>query len=396
MKESHLKVKGFAAFVIAAVCLISFCNFFHQMCHAENKEFWGDEIYSLKRTVHEFSYLGLIGKAAILTEANPAPLDYIFTKGLKDIKQAVGSFGVSDKVYYRLWANFAMVFCGFLVICLFARNILHSSTLNSIKMFQLLLLIFLPFVYLYRPLTYHYAAEMRPYSLWFALWFICIGICSLPRVNKFILALCLSLLAMTMVGSVFQILAVGIAYFAVRWRQDGGKQAGMDSLQVFIVPVLLVVFYAYPAAYGHRAHDPWVVSWHQFYELWSHEAIIVPMLLASIGLLYQAKQAQSMIIGPLAVLIVFLMGPLIVLTTLSRGYFFTERQYIYYDAHRAVFWLSLINLLPFYLEKIKDQKKRVLAMAVIFALCVPFVFPKKTMSHIQEVMRDAVSKHFLI
>jgi len=80
-----------------------------------------------------------------------------------------------------------------------------------------------------------------------------------------------------------------------------------------------------------------------------------------------------------------LMGPLIFLATTGRGYFFTERQYIYYDAHRAVFWLSLINVLPFYLEKVKDRKKQALAMAVILALSVLYVFPKKTIFYIKTV-----------
>ncbi len=389
-----MKSKLFATFVIAAVFLIGVCNFIDQMHHADTKEFWLDEKFALKNTVQGNTYLGLLGKGAVLSEANAAPLDYLFTKMLNDVKQAVGSFGVSDKVYYRLWANFVMVLGGFVIVCLFARDILRSPSSNPVRIFQLLLLLFLPFVYLYRPMTYHYAAEVRPYALWFALWFISIGVCSLTRTSKFILALCLSLLAMTMVGSVFQILSVGIAYFALRWQQNGWKQAMKDSFQVFTVPLFLVVFYAFPAAYGDRAYEPRAVAWHRFYEWWGHEAIIIPMLLAAIVSLYLSKRTQPMIIGPLAVLIVFLMGPVIFMITLGRGYFFTERQYIYYDAHRAVFWLSLINILPFYLEKIKDPKKQVIVMAVIFALWVPFVFPKKTMFHIQTVVRNTVAVFF--
>ncbi len=342
MRECYLK--SFAAFVIVAVFLIGLCNFINQMYHADTKEFWLDETWGMKSTIQGNTYLGLLGKVAVRSEANAAPLDYLFTKMLDDVKQAVGRFGVSDKVYYRLWANFVMVFSGFVIVCLFARDILRSPSPNPIRMFQLLLLLFLPFLYLYRPMTYHYAAEVRPYALWFALWFISIGLCSLTRTSKSILALCLSLLAMTMVGGVFQILSVGIAYFAVRWRQNGWKQAMRDCSQVFTVPLFLVVFYAYPAAYGHRAYEPGAVAWHRFYELWGHEAIIIPMLFVSITSLYLSKRTQPMIIGPLAVLIVFLMGPVIFMTTLGRGYFFTERQYIYYDAHRAIFWLSLTVL----------------------------------------------------
>lgn len=392
MREST--VKGFAAFVIAVVFLMAFCNFINQMHHADTKEFWLDEQFGLKSTVQRNTYLGLLGKGALRTEANAAPLDYFFIKMLDDMKQTVGSFGVSDKVYYRLWANFVMVLCGFVVVCLLARDILRSPSSNPIRAFQLLLLMFLPLVYLYRPMTYHYAAEARPYALWFALWFISIGVCSLTQTNKLILALCLSLLAMTMVGSIFQILSVGMAYFAVRWQQNGWEQAMRDCSQVFTVPLFLSIFYAYPAAYGHRAYEPWVASWRHFCELWGHHAIIVPMLLATIVSLYSSKRTQPMIIGPLAVLIVFLMGPAIFLMTLGRGYFFTERQYIYYDVHRAVFWLSLINVLPFYLEKIKDPKKQAIAMTVIFALWVPFVFPKKTISHIQAVIRNTVPQRF--
>jgi len=381
-------VKGFAFFVVTVVFLFGVCNFINQMHHADNKEFWLDEKYSMKSTIQGNSYLGLLGKAAIRSESNAAPLDYLFTKILVDMKQEVRSFGLSDKEYYRLWANFVMILGGLVVVCLFTRDILRSPFSGQIRIFQLLLLMFLPLLYLYRPMTYHYQAEVRPYALWFALWLISIGICSLARTSKIILAVCLSLLAMTMVGSVFQILAVGIAYFVIQWLQNGWKQAMRDFFQVFTVPLFLVVFYAYPAAYGHRSDEPWAVVWHQFYELWGHEAIIIPLLIVSIGSLYLSKRTQPMIIGPLAVLIVFLMGPLILLITLGRGYFFTERQYIYYDAHRAVFWLSLINILPFYLEKIKDHKKQIMAMALILALGLPFVFPKKTTLDMQKVIRN--------
>jgi len=384
-------LKSFSAFVIVTVILMAFCNFINQMYRADSKDFWGDETYSLKNTVQGITYLGLLGKGAGRTEANAAPLDYLFTKMLDDMKQGVGSFGVSDKVYYRLWANFVMVFSGFVVICLFVRDIRYSPSSDLVRMFQLLLLMFLPFVYLYRPMTYHYAAEVRPYALWFALWFITIAVCSLTHKAKFILALCLSLLAMTMVGSVFQILSVGIAYFALRWQQNGWKQAIMDCSQVLIVPVFLVVYYAYPASYGHRNDEPWADAWHRFFILWGHEAIIIPMLLVAIGSLCLSKRTLPMTTGPLAVLIVFLMGPLIFWATLSRGYFFTERQYIYYDAHRAVFWLGLINILPFYLEKLKVPKKQLLAMAVIFALSIPYVFPKKTISMTQVVLQRTMA-----
>jgi len=355
MKDPFLKF--FAAFVIVAVFIFGICNFINQMHHAQGKEFWGDETFSLKNTVQGISYSGLIAKEAVRSEANAAPLDYLFTKVFDDIKPAVKSFGLSDKVYYRLWANFVMVFCGFLVICWFVKDILRSSSSNLVRTYQLILLLCLPLLYLYRPMTYHYAAEVRPYSLWFALWFISIGVCSRIHTRKFILSLCLSLMAMTMVGSVFQIISMGIAFFAVRWLQNGWKEALRDSLLVFTVPLILVVFYAYPAAYGNRAEEPWPVSWHRFQELWGHEAIIIPLLLFSIISLYQSKQTQSMIIGPLAVLIVFLMGPLILMMTLGRGYFFTERQYIYYDAHRAVFLVKSDQCLAILFGKDKGPQE---------------------------------------
>jgi hypothetical protein len=380
----------FAAFVIVVVFLIGLCNFINQMHHADHKEFWLDEKFSLKNTIQNNTYLGLLGKADVRSEANTAPLDYIATKILDDIKRPVNAFGLSDKIYYRLWANFVMVFSGFLIVCLFVREILRSPVSNSVRIFQLILLLFLPFVYLYRPMTYYYAAEVRPYALWFALWFLCIGICSMPRSNKFILTVCLSLLAMTMVGSIFQLLALAIAYAVVQCLQHGWKQALKDSFQVFTIPLFVVVFYAYPAAYGDRSSVPPSVAWYHFYDLWGHEAIVIPMLLVTITSLYLSKRTQPMIIGSLAVLIVFLMGPLICGITLGRGYFFTERQYIYYDANRAIFWLGLINMMPFYLEKIKDHKKQILVMAIIVALSIPFVFLKKTIIYIREVYRGCM------
>ena len=112
------------------------------------------------------------------------------------------------------------------------------------------------------------------------------------------------------------------------------------------------------------------------------------MLLFTIISLYQSKRTRTQIIGPLAVLIVFLLGPAICAITLGRGYFITERQYIYYDAHRAVFWLSLINVLPFYLEKIKGKRRQIIAMVILLALWTPFIFSKKALNHIRTVIHN--------
>ena len=70
----------------------------------------------------------------------------------------------------------------------------------------------------------------------------------------------------------------------------------------------------------------------------------------------------------------------------KEGYFVTERQYIYYDADRAIFWLGLINVLPFYFDKIKDQRKQLLVMLLVLACWLPYVFPKKTIDHIRQVV----------
>ena len=372
-----------SAFVLVAVFVVSLCNFLNQMCLADKKAFWLDENYGLHSTIQGNTYLGLIGKKAAYTEANAAPLDYICIKIFVDMKHVVRNFGLSDRVYYRLWPNFVMVCCGLLVVVLFLRNIFNSPSTPAIQIFQLGMLVFLPLLYLYRPNTYYYAAETRPYALWFALWFICITICSVANTHKLILSIVLSLMAVTMVGSVFQIIALGIAFFAIQSHQNGYKLALKESSQVFILPLLLVVFYAFPANYGHLANESSALAWHRFFIWWEREAIFVPVILVLMAVLYQNKSKRQMMIGPLAVLIVFLMGPLIWKVTLWRGYFFTERQYIYYDLHRAVIWLCLINALPFYLERIKNPKRQILVMCLIFTLSIPFVFSKKTIADLR-------------
>ena len=363
-------------------------NFLNQAYRADKKDFWLDEQYSLERTVH-ISYTGLLSKKAQSVEANPAPLDYIFTKIFDDIKQPVNSFGFSDKTYYRLWANFVTVFSGFSIVCLFLYDILRSKYVLLIKIFQLVLLTFLPLTYLFRPMIYHYAAEVRPYALWCALWFIAIGLCFSAQTKKGMLLIFLSLLGMTMTGSVFQILAMGMAYFVVTWMQKGWKQALLESVQIFTIPLLLVFFYAYPASYGDRTTVPIWIAWKQFLKLWTHETMIIPMMLISIGLLHFSKKTQHMVIGPLSVLIVFLMGPAIFMITRWRGYFFTERQYIYYDIHKAVFLLCLINFLPIYLERTKSFENRIVVKIISLALCYLFVPSKKNVNRFQEMIHNA-------
>jgi len=386
MKDPHLKT--FAGLIISLVLAFGACNFINQMHHAQTKAFWLDETSGLTGAVAKNSYGELLAKGAERSEANPAPLDYMALKVFEDLKARVHAFGMSDEVYYRLWPNFMMIFGGLVVVVLFAVDIVGSPIVHEIKIFQLILLLFLPLLYLYRPQTYHYAAESRPYALWFALWLMAVALCSRPRIHKWALGICLSLMAMTMVGSIFQIVAMAMAFGIVHLRQQGWRQTLMEGLQVFTLPLALVMFYGSHGQYGHGQLEPPDVSWHRFFTMWGHEVLMVSLLLACCLSLWFASRTGVMSVGPLAAIIVFLMGPAIVQLTLSKGYFFTERQYIYYDAHRSVFWLSLINILPFYVEKIKDRKKQILAMAVFFLLWTPFIFPKKTIIYIKTVIHQ--------
>ncbi len=384
------QITWLAVMVVAAVLLTGLCNILDQMRHAEGKEFWLDEKVGLYSTMQKNSYLGLLAKAAAKSEANAAPLDFLGLKMLDAIKTSVGSFGLSDRVYYRLWANMAMIGCGIVIVCIFAGDIVRQATAQDIKILQLLLLFFLPLTYLYRPLPYYYAAEARPYALWFALWLISIAVCLRPQINKLLLTFMLSLLAMTMVGSIFQIVAVAAAFGMVQARQKGWQQAVLETLQVSIIPLALAVYYAYPASYGHGIMEPRSLSWSRLMQWWGRESGIIPLLLLAIGSFGLSGQTRPMSLGPLAVLLVFLMGPLILMMTLSRGYFYTERQYIYYHAHRAVLWLCWINLLPIYLERLKGQGRRMLVMALIFVLSVFFVCTKKTVTYSQMVFQNAL------
>ena len=156
-----------------------------------------------------------------------------------------------------LWANFVMVFSGFLIVCLYcAYEILRFPVIKFCPDLPIAVT-HVPAFSLSLPSDDLLLCRLKCDPMRYGLR------CGLFASRRFVDAseqdyptVCLSLLAMTMVGSIFQLLALAIAYAAVQCLQHGCKKALKDAFQVFTIPLFLVVFYAYPAAYGDRSSSP--------------------------------------------------------------------------------------------------------------------------------------------
>ena len=192
-----------------------------------------------------------------------------------------------------------------------------------------------------------------------------------------------------MVGSVFQIAALAAGFFIARLPGHGRAKALTETIKVFLLPAAIVLFYAFPASYGDRTIAPVNEEWNWFKDFWIHEAAVIPMMLFAAGLFWFNKKERFRSAAPLGVLFVFLAGPVIFWITKNRGYFVTNRQYIYYDAHRAVFVMCCVYLLPLVRDYFKGRARRAAAVILIVVSLLPLVFSRKNINRLQEAGANA-------
>ena len=178
---------------------VSAIFFTDQLYQASQKPFWGDETYGVQATARGNTYLGLLLGNARGSQSSPAPLDYLLLKPLDQIARQTSCLGLKVEVYYRLIANFSttiVAFCFFLLFALSSRLVKQE---NSIFILQCLLIIFAMIAFLFSRFVHYYAAEMRPYAIWNAMYMLtlAIGILRLESDKLFVISMILLSLSAT-------------------------------------------------------------------------------------------------------------------------------------------------------------------------------------------------------
>ena len=130
-------------------------------------------------------------------------------------------------------------------------------------------------------------------------------------------------------------------------------------------------------------------TWNDFLDVWTNKATHIPLMLTVIAFSLIKKETRIIAIVPLGYLLLFLAGPLIFKFTQARGYFYSERQYGYYDLGTAVFLLSAVWLIPYYLRPGLSKQLTVGIFVLIVVVCGSLTFRKKVSRKLGNAVRNS-------
>jgi hypothetical protein len=341
-----------------------------QMQASSKKPFWIDESHAMTHMVRAQTYQSMLTQG-VNRQGSPAPLDYLALKAWDTVRRTTGFLAqVPDLTYYRLPA-LAFTLIPYLLMCtIIVRKTIQAES-RPIVIAIVSLSILLPFPYLYMNEINYFAREMRPYALWNALFFVSLILIILRTRGRWLVPV-LVLLSLTATAALFQLLALCASSITCGiLAGEQRKQSWREAARLFSGPIILSIFYCLKVdQYGYDAST------------WSEFANFYVRKLSTCGLLaivlvaasfHRAMRRQAAAI--LALLIMFLLGPLVFWLTLQKGFFFTSRQYIYYDLAGIIplfFVILNIERLLLILKEIK--RPAALMLIVILAVALPLTF----------------------
>jgi len=182
----------------------------------------------------------------------------------------------------------------------------------------------------------------------------------------------LVLLSLAATAALFQLLALCAASITCGiLAGEEKKQVWQEAVGLFAVPITLSIFYCLKVdQYGYDA-STWSNFAHFYVRKLSTCGLLAIVLIASS--FHQAMRRQAAAI--LALSIMFLLGPFVFWLTLQKGFFFTSRQYIYYDLAGAIpllFVILNIERLRLILKEIKRPAALMLIIILAVALSLTF------------------------
>jgi len=341
---------------------------------AAKKDFWTDEEMTLNISVREHGWKDiLVGN--IYNQGSAAPLDYLVIKGLDRLRVPLKSLGLPFNVYYRLPSIFYSFASGLIAVWMvFFRinEINRDRPQNRVRpyLFQVILLCAALGLYYFMPQNFHFSIETRPYALWNALWFIAMAYVLTASSWRWPLTLCLSFLALTATASVFQLFCLGVSFVGVSLIKINGDRPCLgvsphlfQALWIFTLPTLICLYYILTKTqtWGYPDKERYIA---EFYYFWTHSQRIG--LLAGLGIIisFFMEKHRGAIIVFLTILLLYCISPLINYVTVSKGVYFTPRQYRYYALVYPLFLMALVTL-----KKVPGKKTGLIPFALGLLVC---------------------------
>ncbi len=326
---------------------------------AYKKPLWADEPYSLEMTVRRGNIPDMIVKGA-REQASPAPLDYIFLKIYDNVRPATKALSLPESVYYRLHSVSVNFFSGLIAVFWLFRKAGKNTENYFVLLMQAFLLLAALVFYYFWYFNFQHSLEMRPYALWNALWFLVIaGYIYYGHFNRVLIVL-LVLLGLTSSGAIFQMAGLMAAVFITRIINKE-KPAGivLDILKKFSLPVLICLYYiSKQSGYDYDAAKA-QQYYREFYHFWITKEMVPILSSTAILFAYRLRTLRPLTVIALSYLILYLLSPVFNALVISKGQYFSSRQYLFYDLIYPLFLIVLAMTLPVYFKKVCSLTKPV-------------------------------------
>lgn len=377
--------KKLIAFTVLFLILLGLIALFSlsSVYESSQKKMWLDESYGYNISIQRsFSTLLVKGET---NQGSPAPLDYIIQRSMMKLRGKANLSEIPPLVYYRFFPLFAVVFAFLLglVYCLY--ELTKETKDRSKVLLGFFILILAALNYFSMLDVYYFTKEFRPYALWDSLYFFSLVMLLLGRNRS--LAISLSLLALSATASFFQILAIALAFTLTELLDSKSTKSSIrKAFNIFIAPMLISFFYCIKV----RTFNYPPPQWFEFLVYWGLQCLkAFPYLYFSLLACWNKKENRSYARPLYAITSMYLFGPLLFFLTLKKGFFFTGRQYIYYDLTQSICLFTLALCAPAYLRNHKKSVKPFI-MIIVLALFLTYT------ENIKEYKRYIKNSYLLI
>lgn len=341
--------------IILAIAILFLSRAFNG---AQKKVFWMDETFALDTTIKHHNTMDLLIMGAYEGQGSPAPLDYIVVKFLDNIEESVNSFGLHYNIYYRLNSIVSSLMFGIVAVLLPFQFMKKSSSNYLIFILQNIFLIFAFLLFLFWPFNFQYSIEVRPYALWNSLWLVVLVSFIYYKEMKVLFRVFLVLLAATATASVFQMSCfIGAYLFCKMLEREDAEKVVAEVAKTFVLPLIVGFYYIWrkTSVFDYSAdHDLYIK---QFYNFWTTKEMIPILMILGIIITVKFKEMRNITIIFVTMLFLYLVSPLINYIVLANKFFFSSRQYIYYDLIYPLFFIGLAVSLPQYYSFVKKTYK---------------------------------------
>jgi len=360
------------ALVVGSLALIAFATFVYSwslMVRAAGKPMWLDEYFALTASVRQPSLLGWITQG-VPNQGSPSPLDYLFVRALDATRFATGFFGLPPHTYYRLVSIVAIVASGIagVVVAVSPSFRQFAGRPPWVKFAAAATTVCCLVAYWFQPFALEYGTQMRPYALWLALSFVAYAV-ALRSDSRWWLMTAWLAVAATATASLFQIATLALACTVVdTLRGRTWRDIAKDSLLPLAVPLVVAGYYALRAGKWHYWGPEWG-TWRDFFSFFYGWRTVAFLSGAGVGISMLRPDTRRFAVPCLAMLLLYAAAPLIYFVTRQRGFFFTNRQYVYYDLAGPLFMLTAVRCLA----TIEARSRQALALAAILCVGCPLI-----------------------